>query len=81
MGLIEDLQESRLPTPRVRRSIRVTSGASLRDVAAEMGRRGYPVSAMTVLKWERGEMEPRRDRAAVYRRLLGELQGQTQEPA
>ena len=74
MGLPEEVAAAQLPSPRLRRSIRLRAGASLRDMSAEMGRRGVPVSAMAILRWERGTSEPKREHAIAYRRLLDDLQ-------
>jgi transcriptional regulator with XRE-family HTH domain len=68
MGLVEQLAAAQLPPPGMRKSIRETAGASLRDIGSELG-----VTPMTVLRWERGEAEPRRDRAIAYRALLDAL--------
>jgi predicted transcriptional regulator len=65
--LAERLAASRLPTPAVRRSIRTAAGASLRDIASELG-----VTPMTVARWETGS-EPRLSHAIAYRRLLDQL--------
>jgi len=54
----------------MRRTIRVSAGVTLNEVASEIG-----VTSMTVLRWERGETEPRRDRAIAYRELLEGLRG------
>ncbi len=74
MGLAEDVAAAQLPSPRMRKSIRLRVGASLREMADEMGRRGVPVTAMTILRWERGTAEPQRERAIAYRQLLEDLQ-------
>jgi hypothetical protein len=74
VGLAEDVAAAQLPSLRLRRSIRLRAGASLRDMASEMGRRGCPVSAMAVLHWERGTSEPKREHAIAYRQLLDDLQ-------
>lgn len=55
-----------------RRRIREAAGATLRDVATELG-----VSHQTVANWERGG-DPRKHRAA-YEQLLVELQQVTDE--
>lgn len=69
MGLADKVRAAKLPPPAVRRTIRRTAGVTLIEVAAELG-----VSDVTVLRWERGSAEPRRDRAIAYRRLLDALQ-------
>ncbi len=69
MGLVDQLAASQLPSPARRRSIRMDAKASLRDVADELG-----VTPTTVMRWERGNAEPRRSRAVAYRDLLAALQ-------
>jgi transcriptional regulator with XRE-family HTH domain len=70
MGLLETVRAAQLPAPAMRRMIRTAAGVTLNEVAAEIG-----VTPMTVLRWERGETEPRRDRAIAYRQLLDGLRG------
>ncbi len=72
MGLIESLQAAQLPSPVKRRAIRRAAVATLADIAAAVD-----VTPMTVLRWERGQAIPRRDRAIAYRRLLDELEAAT----
>lgn len=67
-GLADRVRASQLPPPLERVKIRQESGASLRDLAEELG-----VSPMTVLRWEQGRSKPRMRRAIAYRRLLDEL--------
>lgn len=69
MGLAEQVRAVRLPPPAMRRSIRLAAGATQAEVGEELG-----VSPVTVLRWERGKSEPRRDRAIAYRHLLDSLQ-------
>jgi transcriptional regulator with XRE-family HTH domain len=65
--LLERLRARRaLPLPAARRQIRDDAGASLRDVAREIG-----VSATSVLRWERGASPG--IHTAAYARLLEEL--------
>jgi transcriptional regulator with XRE-family HTH domain len=65
--LLDRLRARRaLPEATERREIRVAAGASLRDVAREIG-----VSATSVLRWERGA-DPG-VHTARYARLLDEL--------
>jgi DNA-binding XRE family transcriptional regulator len=52
----------------VRQRIRRESRVPLRDMGAHLG-----VTPMTILRWERGEAEPRIDHAIAYRQLLDEL--------
>jgi transcriptional regulator with XRE-family HTH domain len=66
--LLERLRARRaLPPADERRQIRLDAGASLRDVAREIG-----VSATSVIRWERGASPGAH--TAAYRRLLDELQ-------
>ncbi len=66
--LLERLRAKReLPLPAERRRIRVAAGASLRDVAHELG-----VSHTAVRRWETKPSVPRESRIA-YARLLDEL--------
>jgi DNA-binding transcriptional regulator YiaG len=65
--LVERLRARRaLPPAPVRRQIRLDAGASLRDVAREVG-----VSATSVDRWEKGASPGARTTA--YARLLDEL--------
>lgn len=66
--LAERVAAGRLPAPSARRSIRLSAGVTLREMADELG-----VTPMTILRWEQG-VEPRRERAIRYRQLLTELQ-------
>jgi DNA-binding XRE family transcriptional regulator len=67
---------AKLPPPAERARIRRESGATLRDVAAELG-----VSPMTVARWEAGTVHPRLDQAAAYARLLAAIASATNPPA
>lgn len=58
-----------LPSPTLRRAIRVDAGASQADIAQEMG-----VAQRTISRWESGDASPRGERLAAYARLLAELQ-------
>jgi transcriptional regulator with XRE-family HTH domain len=65
--LLERLRAKRtLPPGDERRRIREAAGASLRDVAAELG-----ISATSVIRWERGGSPGQH--TAAYARLLEEL--------
>jgi transcriptional regulator with XRE-family HTH domain len=65
--LLERLRARRaLPLAADRRQIRIDAGASLRDVAREIG-----VSATSVIRWERGASPG--THTAAYARLLEEL--------
>jgi DNA-binding XRE family transcriptional regulator len=68
MNLAESLKAAQLPSPETRRAIRVAAGATLRDIADELG-----VTPQAVYFWEVGRSTPRREQAAAYRRLLDEL--------
>ncbi len=72
MALVDDLQAAQLPAPAQRRAIRIGAGATLRDVAGELR-----VTPMTILRWERGDADPRRPHATAYRRLLDALRAAT----
>ena len=66
--LLDRLRAKRtLPPADERRKIREAAGASLRDVAAEIG-----TSATSVIRWERGASPGRH--TAAYARLLSDLQ-------
>jgi transcriptional regulator with XRE-family HTH domain len=66
--LLERLRAKRtLPPAGERRRIREAAGASLRDVARELG-----TSATSVIRWERGASPGKQ--TAAYARLLEELQ-------
>lgn len=67
MDLAARVAAGRLPTAPVRKSIRLSAGVTLRELADELG-----VSPMTVHRWE-GGVEPRRDTAIRYRELLDAL--------
>lgn len=65
--LLERLRAQRkLPPADERRQIRLESGASLRDVARELG-----TSATSVIRWEQGGSPGAK--TAAYARLLDEL--------
>jgi len=66
--LITELRLAILPPPRERAMIRRDAGATLRDIA-----RPLEVSPYTVLRWERGEIEPKRSNAIRYGALLERL--------
>ena len=57
-----------LPGPAMRRAIRLSAGASLEDVAAEVG-----VTKYAVLQWESGARSPSRRHIISYARALREL--------
>ncbi len=67
--LAADVRAARLPHPAERRRIREAAGVSLREGAAVLH-----VSAMTFLRWERGDVEPRRTNAVAYAALLTALE-------
>jgi DNA-binding transcriptional regulator YiaG len=56
-ALAQQVREARLPEPALRRLIRKAAAVSLAEVAGELG-----VTSVTVLRWERGDSDPRRDR-------------------
>jgi len=68
-SLVTKIRESRLPSPAVRREIRENAGVSVREAAAANG-----VSPMTYLRWEHGQVQPRRAHAIKFRAFLDALQ-------
>ncbi|SFK37258.1 helix-turn-helix domain-containing protein [Geodermatophilus ruber] len=68
MSLVDSIKAAQLPPPAVRRRIRTDARVSLADLAAEL-----QVSPVTVHRWERGIVAPRRERAIAYRDLLEAL--------
>jgi DNA-binding XRE family transcriptional regulator len=67
-SLLDRLRAKRtLPAAETRRQIRENAGASLRDVAAEIG-----TSPTSIIRWERGASPGQH--TAAYARLLDELQ-------
>lgn len=71
-GLVERIRSSRVPSPAVCREIRERAKVSIREGADELG-----VAPMTLLRWERGEVRPRRENARLYRQFLDALQEAT----
>lgn len=67
-ALADRVRAARLPAPATRRSIRLAAGATYIEMARELG-----VTPVTVLRWERGDNDPRREAAIAYRQLLDEL--------
>jgi DNA-binding transcriptional regulator YiaG len=73
-GLLERLEAQRtLPAPEERRTLREAVGASLRDVARELG-----TSPTSVIRWERGGSPG--ELTAAYARLLDEFPRIAGEP-
>jgi transcriptional regulator with XRE-family HTH domain len=68
MTLVDRVRAAQLPPPAERRRIRLHAKVSLAEVAEEL-----QVTPVTILRWEQGTFEPRRDRAIAYRRLLDAL--------
>ncbi len=68
LDLLSRVRATRLPTPRERRRIRQSAGATLRDIAEAL-----QVTPMTVLRWERDDARPNHVNARAYRRLLDDL--------
>ena len=68
-SLVERLAAAQLPSPAARRAIRESANATYRDLAAELG-----VTPTTIMRWEKGKAQPRREHAAAYRKLLQALQ-------
>ena len=71
-NLLAQLKAAQLPPPSKRKRIREDSGATLRDMGEALG-----VAAITVWKWENGDVTPRRENAIAYRRLLEKLERAT----
>lgn len=67
-SLAELVRAAQLPPPEERQRIRREAKVPLRRMGEIVG-----VSGMTILQWERGQTEPRLDRAAAYGRLLQQL--------
>lgn len=69
-AILEEVRDRRdLPTPGMRRAIRVSAGLSLTDVA-----RLCDVSRQAVAAWEAGKATPARPHLATYADLLRRLQ-------
>lgn len=67
--LREQLEAKRgLPSPPLRRAIRQAAGATIEEVATEVG-----VSKYAVLQWEQGNRNPSRRHLSKYVRLLREM--------
>lgn len=58
----------RLPSPQMRRAIRISSGLSAAELAGLMG-----VTRQAVSKWERGDRTPRGSHLEAYVAVLDEL--------
>ncbi len=74
MGTLEALREKvqaqrRLPSPEVRRALRVDAGVSQEDIARAVG-----VRRETVSKWETGQRTPRGQLLIDYVEALRALQ-------
>jgi DNA-binding transcriptional regulator YiaG len=68
-GLVSNIREARLPSPEERHQTRVDAKVSIREGAGALH-----VSPMTYLRWERGEVEPRRrEHAIAYAEFLAAL--------
>lgn len=74
-ALAAQVRASRLPPPQRRRRIREDAGVSLRQGARSLG-----TDPMTLLRWERGEVNPRTDHAIAYRQFLDALEQAVTEP-
>ena len=66
--LVTRIRDSRLPSPAVRRETREAADVSIREAAEELH-----VAPMTLLRWERGDAQPRRAHAIAYRQFLDAL--------
>ncbi len=67
-GLVTRVQASRLPSPAVRREIRMAAGVTIREAANALG-----VSTISFLRWEQGSAKPRRQHAIDYAAFLDAL--------
>ena len=68
--LLEDVRKARrLPSPEMRRAIRMEAGVSQTRLAAELG-----VDRVTLARWESGDRTPRGELLGRYTDLLDELQ-------
>ena len=68
MPIHTTLKQRSLPSPAVRRALRVAAGLTQADLAAELG-----VSRAAVARWESGTRVPRGDYRITYAALLREL--------
>ena len=68
-GLADQIRRAQLPSPSQRRSIRKRAKVSLREAAAVLG-----INPNSLHRWERGEVEPTREHAIAYKRLLEALE-------
>jgi DNA-binding XRE family transcriptional regulator len=66
--LVTRIRDSRLPSPTSRRQTREAAEVTIREAAKELD-----VAPMTFLRWERGEVQPRRANAIIYRQFLDAL--------
>lgn len=59
-----------MPDPAMRKAIRRAAGRSFADIGAACD---PPVCASTVLRWERGDRQPRGEHLVQYVEILDEL--------
>jgi HTH-type transcriptional regulator/antitoxin MqsA len=70
-AILEEVRDRRdLPSPAMRRAIRLSAGLSLADVGKVAG----GVSRQAVAAWEAGKAIPTGEHLTAYARLLRELQ-------
>jgi DNA-binding XRE family transcriptional regulator len=67
-ALVTSVRDSRLPSSTERRQTREAAKVTIREAAAALG-----VSPMTYVRWERDEVQPRREHAVQYRQFLDAL--------
>jgi DNA-binding XRE family transcriptional regulator len=72
MTLAALVRAGQLPSPAERQEIRTKARVSLHRLGQAIG-----VSAVTVMRWERGDAEPTLEHAVAYRRLLDQLRQAT----
>jgi DNA-binding XRE family transcriptional regulator len=73
MTLAALVRAGQLPSPAERQEIRKKARVSLSRMGQALG-----VSAVTIVRWERGEGEPTLEHAVAYRRMLDQLRQATE---
>nr|GID40199.1 hypothetical protein Aca09nite_67050 [Actinoplanes campanulatus] len=78
---MQRIRSARLPSPEERLAIRKRARVSREDIARELRAQGIAVTEGAVKWWEKpkaeGGVDPRPDKAILYRRLLEQLQAET----